>query len=268
MAEEKITSKDNARLKHVRGVRDGRAAGGEIYIEGVRLAAEALRSPVRVTAAFVSDAAADNGEIGDVVRGLAAKGTGVLTVAEKVFSTITDTVNSQGLILLAERPANSLDRVDIDAAEVPLIVHLQKVNNPSNLGAVVRTAEAAGAAAVLVSKGSADPFSPKAVRASMGSCFRLPVVSGMTLDEAVAWADENSITTAAADLSGDIAYTETDPARAMLVVFGSEANGLSREELALVSQKINIPMANGVESLNLAVSTGIILFEARRRSLT
>lgn len=264
---ETIASKDNSRLKHVRSVRDGKTRD-EIYIEGVRLAREAMRSPIEITAAYVSEAVADSAEIADLTGKLTAKRITVLKVAERVFGSIADTVNSQGIILLALRPIMFLKDLDATGGKIPLIVHLQKVNNPSNLGAVIRTAEAAGVAAVFTSKGSADAFSPKAIRASMGSCFRLSIIDELTLESVAAWASENGFATVAADISGKESYTEIDWKRSSVVVFGSEANGLTADELNIIGKKMLIPMENGVESLNLAVSTGIVLFEALRQNCT
>lgn len=263
--EESITSKDNAKVKHARNVRDGRVTA-EIYIEGVRLAGEALRSPLEIVSAFVSDAVADSGEIAEIVEKLFARSVGVVKVAAKIFGSIADTVNSQGIILTARRPIMFLKDISADAGKLPLIVHLQKVNNPSNLGAVIRTSEAAGVSAVFVSKDSADAFSPKAIRASMGSCFRLPVIDDLELAAVAAWASEKGFSTVAADISGKSSYTEIDWTQPRVVVFGSEANGLSAVELELIGEKMLIPMENDVESLNLAVSNGIVLFEALRQN--
>lgn len=261
-----ISSKDNLKLKHVRGVRDGRTGDDEIYIEGVRLSEEALRSPIEIINAFISDAVAGSDEIAAITDKLAANRVPVQKVSAKIFGSISDTVNSQGIILLARRPIMFLKDIGADTGKIPLIVHLQKVNNPSNLGAVIRTAEAAGAAAVFVSNGSADAFSPKAIRASMGSCFRLPVINELELESVVAWTAENKFLTIAADISGKSGYTEIDWTKPRLVVFGSEATGLSANELDMIGEKMLIPMENDVESLNLAVSTGIILFEALRQN--
>lgn len=255
MNTEIITSRDNAKLKFVRSVRDGREAG-HIFIEGVRLVREALRSKLLVKAAFVSTAFSS--EVMELLHGTR---TEIVEVAEKAFASIADTENSQGIVVIAERPTASLDAIDVE----PLIVLLQRVNNPSNLGAVVRTAEAAGATGLITTVGSADAFSPKALRASMGSAFRLPIVQGIGFVEAIGFARERGLITTAADVSGTASYADIDWKIPRLLVFGSEAHGLDESELAVIDEKIVIPMKNEVESLNLAVSSGIILFEARRQ---
>jgi len=250
-----ITSRDNAKLKLARSVRDGRETG-LIFIEGVRLAREALRSDLSIRSAFVSTAfSLDPTELLSNTR------INVSKVAERSFASIADTENSQGVVLIAERPTASLDAFISDGP----VVLLHRVNNPSNLGAVIRTAEAAGAAGIVTTTGSANAFSPKALRASMGSAFRLPIVEQVDFSDAIDWAGSKDLLTTAADVSGSSSYADIDWTIPRLIVFGSEAHGLDERELAMIHEKVTIPMKNEVESLNLAVSSGIILFEAKRQ---
>ncbi len=248
-----ITSRDNAKLKLARAVRDGREVD-LIFVEGVRLVEEALRSGSEIVHSFLSEG------IDPAVRTPGLRD--VLLVETKLFPTIADTKNSQGVIALVRRPAYSLKHIPAG-----IVALLHRVNNPSNLGAVVRTAEAAGAAGLITTKGSADAFSPKALRASMGSAFRLPIIEGINFDDAIASAKERGSVLTAADISGSLSYLNIDWNVPRLVVFGSEARGLEERELALMDEKICIPMENEVESLNLAVSSGIILFEAKRQRI-
>jgi TrmH family RNA methyltransferase len=246
-----ITSRDNAKLKLARAVRDGREAG-LVFVEGVRLVDEAVRSSVEMTHIFVST---DH----DLQRRF-AESIELHFVEPKIFRSIADTENPQGLIALVRRPSGTLEEV---ATGVTVLLH--RVNNPSNLGAVVRTAEAAGVSGLITTTGSADAFSPKALRASMGSAFRLPIIEGIHFDDAITWARERGLVSTAADISGKLSYLDLDWTVSRLVVFGSEAHGLDDRELASIDEKILIPMENEVESLNLAVSSGIILFEAKRQ---
>lgn len=261
---EKISSRDNQRLVNVRKVRDGRAEGA-IFVEGKRLAVEALRSDIEIEECFFKSEFDDE----DLLDAVADRAKNTFELSAKLFDSIADTKNPQGIILIAKRPSNGREklekRLDQRVAGLPLVLFLKEINNPANLGAIMRTAEAAGVAGVIVSTAAADVHSPKAVRAAMGASFRVPVWDGVTFDAAVDWARELGLTTVAADISGDTSYTDVDWTDGRLLIFGSEAHGLSLDELASVDNKIFIPMADGVESLNLAVSAGIILFEARRQ---
>lgn len=260
---DKITSRDNGRLVNVRKIRDGKDPAS-IFIEGRRLAEETLRSGLELDECFVSDAF--EGE--DLIDAIGELGATVFFVAERLFASISDTKTPQGIVLKAKRPTSGKNDLEsrLSSIALPLVLFLKEINNPSNLGAVLRTAEAADIAGVIVSTNSTDVFSAKSIRASMGAVFRVPVWENVSFDEMTAWADEKNLTTTASDVSGDKSYTEIDWKTPRLLVVGSEAHGLDANELATVGDKILIPMENGVESLNLAVATGIILFEAKRQN--
>ena len=253
---EVITSRDNTKLKLARAVRDGREPS-RIFIEGVRLFEEALRSGLDIQHVLISSDVSDSVKLAELT---VTQRSSVIKVASRLFDSIADTRSTQGMIALAAKPRAGMN--DIPAGQTVL---LHQVNNPSNLGAVIRTAEAAGVAGLITTTGSADAFSAKALRASMGSAFRLPIVERIDFDEAIAWASERGLVSTAADISGQVSYSDVDWEAQRLVVFGSEAHGLDERELASIDEKILIPMENEVESLNLAVSSGIILFEAKRQ---
>jgi TrmH family RNA methyltransferase len=251
-------------------VRDGRV-DDRIFVEGLRLAEDAVRSNVRVETCLLSSGAASSRR--DVfVSSIADSEIDVIEVSDQLFSSITETKNSQGIVLICARPAedktvfeknlNSRERI------VPVLVLLSEVSNPSNLGAVIRSAEAAGALGVIVSKDSADAFSAKALRAAMGAAFRIPIWQGPRVGEVIDFARQKGFEVAATAGSGDVSYLDVDWKKPRLLVLGSEAHGLSDEILETADTIIKVPMEPNVESLNLAVSAGVILFEARRQIST
>jgi TrmH family RNA methyltransferase len=250
---EQITSRDNRRLVEARKVRDGKATD-RIFIEGRRLVEEALRSDIGIEECYFSDDFSDD-------RLRSAFHGHVYELPSDVFRSLAATGHPQGIVVVAKRPETDPHKLNLDT----LIVFLNEINNPANLGAVIRTAEAAGIGGMIVSMNSADVFSPKALRASMGSAFRVPIWEGVSFDEVVAWARRNALVVTAADLSGSIPYTEIDWTQPRLLIFGSEAHGLDPTQLRSVDETVTIPMENAVESLNLAVSAGVILFEAKRQ---
>lgn len=252
-----ITSKGNSKLKLARAVRDGRERE-LMFVEGVRLVRELLRSRINAETVLVSQAAAEKLE--DLMDGLAAE---IHLVSANVFDSIIDTESSQGIIALAKRPEGSDLKQAINADG--LVVYLYRAGNPSNLGAIIRTAEAAGVTALILSPGSADPYSPKALRASMGSAFRQPIFTGVELSACLELAGEVGLKTVAVDIEGSLSYSDLKWEGGKLLTFGSEAHGLDREWVNHMDETINIPMENSVESLNLAVSAGIVLFEAKRQ---
>ena len=262
----RITSRENRRLVEIRKVRDGKMPD-RIFIEGVRLTEEAVRSGISILESVVSSSFLNSDRNAEMIQRLADRNVPIIETPDRIYSSLSDTVNSQGVICIAERPASGSDRLTA-ASDHGLFVFLHETNDPSNLGAVLRTAEAAGVGGALISRGSADVFSPKALRSGMGSTFRLPIWSDAVLEKAVEWAREKGVQVIAADISGTRPYSAIDWRRPSLVVFGSEAHGLGTDDLRLADAVVSIPMQNHVESLNLAVSSGIILFEAVRQRLS
>lgn len=255
----KVTSRSNALLTHVRKIRDGRSKD-RIFLEGTRLIEEALRSPVVPTECIVAAGFSSSRRAAKLVLELLERGISITEVPSPVFASVADTANSQGIIVIAERPR----RRELPAVGT-LFVFLHRISDPANLGAVLRTAEAAGVDGIILSTGSADTFSPKALRAGMGSNLRLEIFENIELGECIEWARGRAMNVTASHTAGDSAYTHIDWRRPSLIVFGSEAHGLGPEEIVLADETFRIPMVNGVESLNLAVAAGIVLFEAVRQ---
>lgn len=265
---QKITSRENAKLKLARKTRDGKEKD-LIFVEGVRLAEEVLRSEIGIKEIFVTENFAENERSAQLLREFQDNNFPINEVSEKLLQTFADTKTSQGVILLGEKPATG--KPDFEAKfflnnKLPVVVLLHEINNPSNLGAILRTAEAVDVARVIISKNSADVFSPKSVRASMGACLRLNLWTNAGFEEVLKWSRAENLISTAADINAKKSYTEIDWSEPRLLIFGSEARGLSAEEFREIDEHLVIPMENGVESLNLAVSCAVVLFEAKRQT--
>jgi TrmH family RNA methyltransferase len=264
----KIASRDNVRLKLARKARDGQD-DKLIFVEGLRLSEEAVRSGVEIKFCIVTADFGKGEREARLLDQLNEGGLEILEAHDHAFASVAETRSPQGVVLICGRPKT--DRVTFEhrigtrPSDIKAIVVLHEVNNPSNLGAVMRAAEAAGVEGVIMSNGSTDVFSPKSLRASMGSAFRLPIWSGADLDEVFEFASRDGYALTAVALNADSAYTEIDWKRPRLLIFGSEAHGLPSSILEKMDEKISIPMDQNVESLNLAVAAGVILFEARRQ---
>src|SRR2546422_4117220 len=172
-----IRSPPNERLKHARRVRDGREPE-LIFVEGARLIEECVQSGLKLTACFHEPDPAPQAQ--KLIDEMARRGCPLHPALRAAIETVGDTVNTQGLIVIAERPESDFDRASWARDGVaPLLVCLDSAQDPGNFGTIVRTAEAAGASGVVATKGSVDAFAPKTLRSSMGSAFRLPVVTGV-----------------------------------------------------------------------------------------
>src|ERR1043166_4121535 len=193
-----ISSRDNSLLRRARAVRDGKIHE-TIFVEGLRLCEEALRSGLKIEACIYSEKLAKKARAANLISELEKVIRKSATVGEKLLESISYTKTPQGIVLLASRPTITnadFTRLQPDA---PLIVLLHGINNPVNIGAILRTAEAAGVSGVITTAGTADPFSPKSLRGAMGSTFRLPIWTSVEFQIAVAWCRKRRIHPLCAD---------------------------------------------------------------------
>ncbi|HEY0426941.1 MAG TPA: RNA methyltransferase [Pyrinomonadaceae bacterium] len=264
---QKITGRDNQKIKFARKVRD-RKTEDLIFVEGARLAEEVLRSDLKISDVFFTENFASTTR-GKVFLQTAAK-FNLTEVAANIFESISDTKHSQGVAVIAEKPETGKNVIEAafekKKRRFPLVVLVHEINNPSNSGAILRTCEAAGVSGVILTENSADVFSPKALRGAMGASLRIPIWANADFFEALSWAKEKNLISICADVNAEKSYAEIDWKQSRLLIFGSEAHGLSANEREKVDESLIIPMENEVESLNLAVACGVILFEAKRQS--
>jgi len=259
-----IISRDNALVKSARAVRDGRIRE-LIFIEGLRLCEEAINSSLAIQDVICAEKIASDERGRRLLNAFQERGKSITFVSEFVFASISDTKAPQGLVALALRPDTNTSALLEKAVETPLLIIMHRINNSSNAGAILRTAEAAGAGGAILTEGTADIFSPKALRGAMGSSFRLPLWANASFQEVLAWCKHNGISTICADLRAASAHNEIDWTRPSALIVGAEATGLSIEEIALADKTLRIPMRPPVESLNVAVATAIVLYEAARQ---
>jgi TrmH family RNA methyltransferase len=253
-----ITSRANARVKQLRAAfgSNARLAGGMVGVEGETMIREALRSGVALRTVFL-------GERSAMPEWLPA-GVEVLSVAEEVLASAVNTQHPRGIAALIDPPVWTLEAVRSTNALLLVAVGLQ---DPGNLGTLVRSAEAFGATAVLTTPGTVSEWNQKSMRASAGSVFRMPVVEvteaqiegvkgeGVRLYAAVAGPPGGEVHSAM--------LTAFTSACAMMI--GNEGAGIAEEWLALADERITIPMPGRVESLNAAVAGSLLLFEAYRQ---
>ena len=259
-----ITSRDNSLLRQARAVRDGKA-DHEIFVEGLRLCEEALSSGTQIEAVIYSENITRKDRAVRLIESLLAAGVKAAAVSEKLLASVSYTTTPQGIVLIARRPAHDESSFAANQPRTPLIVVLHELNNPVNVGAILRAAEGAGVTGVIATLKTADPFSPKSLRGAMGSAFRMPVWTGMTFEQVIDWCRAAKIRTVCADASGSRLYTEVDWAQSAALIVGPESEGLALAELSAADESVRIPMQGATESLNVAVAAGISLFEAARQ---
>lgn len=245
--------------------RKARGRRGLALIEGVRLVEEALAAGIAFRGALVSPDLSRTARGTELVAELARHAVPVEETGVRAFAQLADTETPQGIMAVIEPPRTRIEDFVPRPDAVALVI--DGVQDPGNVGTLIRTAHALGAAGTVVLRGTADPTSPKALRAAMGATFRHPVVS---LDDTgfIAWARRHGVTLWAAATDGTPLYRALPSAGRgrgpIAVIVGNEGAGIRPQLNAVAAQRVAIPLAQGAESLNVAVAAGILLYEVTR----
>lgn len=255
-----ITSKDNAKIKRVVALCSSakkRREEGVFLLEGTRLCSEALREDIQVLEVFYTSSVLKSNA--DLVQRLCAISTFSDEVSDAVFAKMSDTCSPQGILLTARFKR---------AASVPergKLIAFERVQDPSNLGAASRTAEALGFSGIIISGASADPYSPKSLRASMGALLRIPVIVASDFNATI-----NEYRARGFKVSGTVVDSDATPISKVnfgeneIAIIGNEASGMSQAAKEVCDRLITIPMAGRAESLNAGVAAAIVMWEMCR----
>lgn len=259
---ETITSKDNKLIKEVKKLNEKkyRTIHNKFIVEGFRFVFEALESTFNVPYVFFSDKIEDKFE--DFQRELSISGdTQIFRVPEVVLNCISNTENPQGIVAVVENTSVNIN------AEDGFYVLVDKVQDPGNMGTIIRTANAAGANGVIITKGTVDIYNDKTLRATMGSIFKIPIIIENDF-ETVLKLKENGFKLIVSSLETDNNFYEIDLKKKSIIAVGNEGNGVSEEVCSMADEKVKIPMPGNAESLNVAVAAAIMIFEAVRQKNT
>ena len=258
----RITSRHNPHVARYRAVARGEVAD-RLLLDGPHLVAEALAAGVPIEHAAVGQAALDRAEIRTLVAELGRRGVEPVVATPHVMAALSPVRSSSPIVALAHRPAPDAKRLYAGAA--PLVLIATDVQDPGNMGAMVRVAEAGGATSVIAAGTCADPFGWKALRGSTGSALRLPIGIVDSAASAMAEARRHGCRVMATVPRGGRSPFDIDLRGASAVLVGGEGPGLAPELVESADERITIPMQSPVESLNAAVAAAIIVYEAFRQ---
>lgn len=258
-----ITSQQNQRVKDAIKLRDrrGREKLQRIIIDGVREIGRALRANLAWDEAFVCERMLDEGASA-VFAQLQSAHAQMLQVTPPVFAKLAYGGRSEGIVAIAKTPRRDLDGLELGPA--PIVAVLEGIEKPGNVGAVVRTADAAGIDAVLLASPQTDPFNPNTIRASQGAIFTLPVAAGESV-EVRSWLQKRQFRLLAARVDGMVDYREADFHGPVAIVLGSEAGGLTDAWRGANITDVRLPMLGEIDSLNVSVTAGVLFYEALRQ---
>jgi TrmH family RNA methyltransferase len=257
----RITSRGNAIVERCRAAVRGEAE--ELLLDGPHLVREALGAKVRIRLAIVASAAERRPEIAACVAELSRRRVEVLSASPAVMAAVSPVRSTSAIVALADPIAASIDAPY--AARPPLVVIACDVQDPGNLGAIVRVAEAGGASGVVAAGACANAFGWKALRGSMGSALRLPIGEQPDIHAAVAQARRHGCRVVAMTPHGGRSLFDADLKGAVALLVGSEGSGLPEDLAATADSRVSVPMAPPVESLNTAVTAALAVYEAARQ---
>ena len=252
-----ITSASNAKYKYIKSlsIKKERQKHGEYTVEGIKSVSDAVKSERKVVTIAVSESFFER-EAFDY-----PKETELIKISDTIFGKLCDTTAPQGIIAVIKAEEDAEFVPDADKA----YVYCDGVNDPGNLGTIIRTADAAGMGGVILSKGTVDLYSPKTVRASMGSFFNIKTVCGKTAEDLKKYREMGFKLIGGALRENSEDYRNADMRAPAIIIVGNEANGISEEILDMCSC-VKIPILGSAESLNVSVAAGILMYESVRQS--
>ena len=263
---QKITSKENEFIKHVKKLKEKkyRDQSNEYVIEGIKLIKEALQEKVKINQIVICEDCEKSGIISDDLKYGIAKQE-CIYVPQNIFKTISEVSTPQGILAIVQKNSFDDEFSEIDYSE-DIIVALDDIQDPGNLGTILRTVDSVGLKQILVSKGTADSFNPKVVRSTMGAIFRVKIIECENLSETLKQVKKHKYEVMATSLQTTNSIYDIDYNKKVIVI-GNEANGVSEKILDLADVKVKIPMLGKTESLNASVATGIMLYEYVRQKI-
>jgi RNA methyltransferase, TrmH family len=255
-----ITSKSNPKIKHARALqaRKEREATGLFLAEGITHVGAALDAGAKIDTLLYAPDLLKSQFGQSLVQQAEQKGVTCFDTSTEVFDSISDKDNPSGLLAIIQKPVLNLQ--SLATHPTALFVALVSPQDPGNIGTILRTIDAVNASGLILLDGGADPYHPNAVRASMGALFYKPLVS-TSFDEFAAWARQNAYTIIGTSAKASADYRGADYKRPVILLMGNEQKGLSPEQIAACNTTVKMPMLGKVSSLNLAVATGVMLYE-------
>lgn len=258
-----ISSKDNSRVKYVRALNSRKNRQDCYVVEGVKFVREAIDHKAEVKYILASSLRAEKDEVAALVSAAKAAGIECLYCEESIFDGISDTINSQGILAVLAKDKYDVNKI---LESYNFVILCDRVQDPGNLGTIIRTADAFGPAAVILNKGCADAYSPKVVRAAAGAMFRVPVIDGYS-DEATADLKAAGFKVFSTVVSSPFSFDDVEEAKKICIVIGNEGQGISQEIIINSDLQITIKMTGRAESLNASVAAGICIYEMRKKLL-
>ncbi len=255
-----ITSSSNKQVKNVVHLMTKASARREqklFVVEGIKMFWETPEE--KIEKVYVSETFyKENAEVAEKIKNYSYE-----VVKDSVFKEMSGTVTPQGIMALVKQSTYNIEEI-VSEKKKQVFIILEGLQDPGNLGTILRTAEGAGVAAVIMDRNTVDIYNPKVIRSTMGSVFRVPFIISDDLQETISVLQKKGVVVYAAHLKGKIYYEENNFKESSAILIGNEGNGLSNEISKKADRLIKIPMSGQVESLNASVAAAILMYEATK----
>ncbi len=268
MSADLISSAANPVVKRMRllGERKHRRREGAFVVEGIQPVWQAVESGAELEVMVVAPGLLGDSAAAQMVASQERAGVRVARVTDDLFARVSSRDGPSGLAAIVHGRVPGLASLPVTPDAVFAALH--EIGNPGNLGTIIRTANAAGAAGVVLVGPATDPFDPVAVKASMGALFTTPVVQAPTVGEFFTWAAESGVAVVTTSAKAEVSFWAARYPRPLALLLGAEGAGLPADVLAAGDLQVRIPMSGTAESLNLAVAAGLLLYQARKPGLS
>lgn len=261
-----LTSKENKAVRYLVSLSDPRVRKKDkaFLVEGIKMVEEALRDSLGVKQVIAAPSLTRHHGKG-VIKLAERSGVEILWISERLLGSLSDSKTPQPVMAVVGMREHTEDQLISQNSKLIVIAH--HLQDPGNLGTIIRTAEAVGASGVAVTPHTVDPYNGKAIRGSMGSVMRVPVIRIQNEHDFVEICKKRGFQTVALELNGRKTPFELDLTAPTVIMLGQESSGLTTEELVDFDHRVRIPMAETIDSLNVATSAAVILYEAKRQRM-
>lgn len=258
-----ISSENNLVIKHVRSLqlKKQRMKNLQFVVEGVRIVGECLKHGGDIEYVLYSEELHKVAGGSDLLDSILNQGLTVYELPDQLFNKLSDTDTPQGIMAVVKMTNNSLDNIEFKNENNLFFVILDRIQDPGNMGTIIRTAESANVDAIILTKGSVDPYNAKTIRATMGAIFHLPIIQCEN-EEWMKFLKDRNVNLVAADLDTDKTYIDINWKQNIGIVVGNEANGIDEDILFHVDERVIIPILGKIESLNASIAAGILIYKA------
>lgn len=268
MITKSISSENNVIIKHIKSLRfkKHRMKNLQFVVEGVRIIDECLKHDGDIEYVVYSKELHEVRCGTDLLNRISKKGYTIYEVPGQLFNRLAATESPQGIMAVVNMKNITLEDLEFKTDGELFLVILDRIQDPGNMGTIIRTSEGAGVDAIITTKGSVDPYNDKTLRATMGAIFYLPIIQCKD-DVWIRYLKQKNVRLIAADLNTDKTYIDIDYNGNIGIIIGNEANGIDDKILCDIEEKISIPILGKIESLNAAVAAGILIYKAVEKNI-